>query len=472
MLAFALISSAWASAYYFADVGVRSFGRAGAFVAGADDINAMYYNPAALTRLRGGVAKVDLAFVSQHVLFDRADEVDNGETVVFDPVYNVAKPFKIPNLGVSFNARLPSTTFAIGLYPPYAPDVSYDPAGPQRYTLVDTAVIQTNVGPSVGHRFDWAGLPWLSVGAGLAWSLMSVEQELVLSTSGTDDPSGDIAFRVAATDPFAFTWNAGVLVEPVSGRFALAAAVQPPIRFAARGEMVGDFSSHGAYTAGIITNTDGVVRDDDVSLEVTMPLVLRGGVLVRPVQRLEVELAGVWQKWDTIDVILVDDVEMVLHTSSFGDVLIEGPVELPAGYQNAWSVRLGAEYDLNDHLAVRGGGLYESSAIPARTQGVGLVDGPKWGYGVGGTVRLPLPGEQGHRRRVALDVGWSQSFITPRTITDSEVTQVKIGFPSGEVEDGKVVGNGDFESRLSVFGAGLEFAWGLPEAAGPPADGG
>lgn len=462
MLALLAAHTALASAYYFADVGVRAFGRAGAFVAGADDINAQYYNPAALTRIRGGELKFDLAFVNQYVMFDRADEVDDqGEPVVFEPVYNEAAPFKIPNFGVSFNAGLPSTTFAIGLYPPYAPDVSYDPDGPQRFTLVDTAVIQTNFGPSVGHRLDWAGLPWLSLGAGLSWSLMSVEQELVLTTSGNDDPAGDIRFRVAATDRAAFTGNAGLLIEPASGVFAVAASVQPPIRFEARGEMEGNLEDHGAYQAGIIT--DPVVYDDDVSLTVTMPLILRAGALVRPIPALEVELAAVWQKWDTIDVILVDEVEMVLHTTSFGDILIEGPVELPAGYQNAWSLRLGAEYDVSPHLTVRAGGLYETSAIPPRTQGVGLVDGKKWGYGVGASARFA--------RRFTADVGWSQSFIAPVEITDSEVQQVQIGFPSGEVEDGKVVGNGLFESRMGVFGLGIGVAFGLPDDAEAPAPG-
>ena len=37
-----------AGGFYFSDRGVRPMGRAGAFVAGADDLNATYYNPAGI----------------------------------------------------------------------------------------------------------------------------------------------------------------------------------------------------------------------------------------------------------------------------------------------------------------------------------------------------------------------------------------------------------------------------------------
>ena len=52
LLAFS--SNAQASGYYTSDVGVRSFSRGGAYVAGCDDLLALWYNPAALTRMGDG----------------------------------------------------------------------------------------------------------------------------------------------------------------------------------------------------------------------------------------------------------------------------------------------------------------------------------------------------------------------------------------------------------------------------------
>lgn len=438
-----LIPSANASAYYFADAGVRSFSRGGAFVAGADDLSAQYYNPAALTRLDGGHFKADLAFVSQYVMFDRADEADQ----VFEPITNGAPPYAIPSLGVSHDFGTERFTFALGFYPPYAPDVSYPADGPQRYTLVDTTVIQTTAGPSVGFQ----ATDWLSVGAGLQWNLMLAEQELVLTTSGEDDPSGDIGFRLWAMDPFKVSANAGVLIEPPSGRFAAGFAVQPPIQFHGSGFLEGDFTNHVLYQNGVIT--DATVRDDDISLAVKMPLILKGGVLVRPTDALEIELDAVWQNWKVVEEITVSEIDLTIQ-NTLSPTTITDDVVLPAGYESAYSVRLGAQYDLNDEWVLRAGGLYEGSAVPEKTQGVGLVDGKKWGGSAGFSLDLS--------ERVTFDAGAAMSFIVPREITDSEVSQIKLVVleADGGVESGKVVGNGHFESRLFMAGFGFDFLFG------------
>ena len=47
-LLFFSTSQAHAAGLYFSDRGVRPLGRGGAFVAGADDLGAMWYNPAGL----------------------------------------------------------------------------------------------------------------------------------------------------------------------------------------------------------------------------------------------------------------------------------------------------------------------------------------------------------------------------------------------------------------------------------------
>ena len=64
-------------------------------------------------------------------------------------------------MGAAWNFGLKNTVFAVGFYPPYAPDLSYPADGPQRYTLTDTLIIQTFTGASVAHRL-WDRL---SIGA-------------------------------------------------------------------------------------------------------------------------------------------------------------------------------------------------------------------------------------------------------------------------------------------------------------------
>ena len=97
------------------------------------------------------------------------------------------------------------------------------------------------------------------------------------------------------------------------------------------------------------------------------------------------------------------------------------------------------------------GGLYETSAIPESTQGVALVDGRKFGYGLGTTWS---------HGAFSLDVGWLQTFLEPMEITDSEVKSIIVEALQGEVVEGKVVGNGEFTSRLDMVAAGLSWRFG------------
>ena len=73
-----LCSLSEAATFYLADIGVRGMARGGAFVAGASDISAQWYNPAALTRVKGGMVGFHAAGVHQFIDFDRSDYPGEG----------------------------------------------------------------------------------------------------------------------------------------------------------------------------------------------------------------------------------------------------------------------------------------------------------------------------------------------------------------------------------------------------------
>ncbi|MEC7948907.1 MAG: outer membrane protein transport protein, partial [Myxococcota bacterium] len=372
LAALLLAPTAHAAGYYTSDVGVRAYSRGGAYVAGANDMLALWYNPAALTRLNDGVLTVNAAGVGQSVRFDRAD-VPGNDLGQFGPIENAAPAYVIPHFGAASGFGLENTTFAIGFYPPYAPDFAYPADGPQRYTLIDTLVIQTFSGLSVAHEFA----DWVSVGAGVSWNLLIVEQELAVNMVGStvaedpdflEDPDFDVRFGMDGRDPFAIGWNIGVLVEPPSQRWAIGAMVQAPTQFTATGELKADFRDH-IWSGSIIQ--DETAADKAVDFDVRMPLILKGGVLVRPVDGWEVELATVYEGWSSIEQIVLTQVDLQVETSA-GTAAITDDIVLPAGYQDTVSIRLGTEWDALDKLTLRAGGMWESTALPTENQGVGL----------------------------------------------------------------------------------------------------
>lgn len=493
-----------AAAYYFTDIGVRSFSRGGAFVAGADDLTALYYNPAALTRLKRPQVMLNVAGVQQFVSFERA-QIDGAGPLVrgpdrtvegwgdptnvqFEAIKNNAPAYVIPHFGASSRFGTKNTTFAIGFYPPYAPDLAYDEDGPQRYSLIDVMVIQTALGPSVAHQFN----DWISVGAGVAWNVLLAEQELKISVpfhnsqvgipeidpetnelkvpigdpTPNEDPLNDVGFEFAAADWQGLSWNAALMIEPPEQNWAWALMVQPPVSFSATGTMNADFSNHILHTEGaagdqiIVSKT---VSDDEVKLEITMPLIIKTGFAFRPTDRSEIELAGVWQNWSSIDQLTITDLNLQVdlngeHTvpaASMPDVVITDDVILPAGYRDAWSLRLGGQQDLGDNFTLRTGVFYEISAIPGATQSVSLIDGNKIGYGLGGGYRAS--------DNWTFDFGLSQSFLSPTEVTDSEVKQISVDAMTGDFLEGTTIGNGTYKSSTLIFGGGITWEFG-PEA--------
>ena len=462
-----------AAGYYTSDVGVRAFSRGGAYVAGCNDMLALWYNPATITRMRDGMVTVDVAGVDQRVWFDRQDYPGEGPLdenrdptdLVNPPVENQAGAFVIPHIGAASGFGLPNTTFAFGLYPPYAPDYAYPADGPQRYTLIDTLVIQTFTGVSAAHRFAER----LSIGAGVSWNLLRVEQELAVripqnptDPNGIEDAKYDVRFALEGSDPWAVGWNVGLLYEPPSNAYAFGAMVQAPTKFNAKGSMNADFTDNFFRTDptfGIIAADS--VKDEEISFSVSMPLIVKAGFLVRPVDTVEIELAAVYEGWSVIDAVTITDVNLTVPidqdspiAKGLGVVSIDitEDVVLPAGYEDTWSVRLGGEARVADPLSVRAGFLYETTAIPTNTQGVSLVDGNKWGYGLGATWR-PMS-------RLHADIGWFQSFVPERTFTDSELKSITLNWQTGEIVEGRNIGNGTLRSHASLLGLGLSYAFG------------
>ncbi len=449
LLSLAVSPGAQAAGFYASDVGARGMAQGGAFVAGADDLTAMYYNPAALGNLEEPQLMFDFAAVHQAVHFDRRDE----ELYQFDEVSNEAPPMFIPTVAVAHDFGTDKLMVGFGFYSPYAPDLRYDVDGGQRYTLTDATLLSGYVGPSVALRAH----DWITVGAGIAWSFLYVAQDLTATASidgGTDEEVFDIRSSFALSDFTALSGNAGVVVGPPSGKWDAALAVQLPTRYSATGDITLDFSDNAYYTGelsiGQVIASETVT--DEVTLNLTLPLIVRAGFVFRPNDQLSVELAGVYERWRSIQELRLTDVELVIETVDGEPVVMTEDIVIPAAYQDAFSARLGGSYVVNDRLTARAGLFFETSAVPEKALGVGLVDGNKIGYGVGVSFR-PKP-------HLSLDAAWGQSFLFPIEAQRSTVSQVAVDPLTNDVGSGKFVANGTYRSRFDLAVIGVTWAFG------------
>ncbi|NOY24249.1 MAG: hypothetical protein GXP62_00085 [Oligoflexia bacterium] len=244
----ALLSpSAHAAGYYFTDSGTRGMARAGAFIAGADDLSAQYYNPAALMHLDRPQVYVNYTMFHQGVSFTREDlDAAGNVSTTWPEVRNTAGPMQIPAIGVGHNFGMKNTYFAFGIWTPMAPSNSFPQLGGNHYTVKDSLTWQIWGGPSVAHRFGW-----LSVGLGVHWTLVRAEESLDLMVCQDESPfdgtigscpddataaENDLHAQLKVWDPARITGNLGLLAEPLPW-LSIGASVLPPLKVKGKGSL-------------------------------------------------------------------------------------------------------------------------------------------------------------------------------------------------------------------------------------------
>lgn len=457
-----LAAPAWAGAFLLVDSGVRAQGRAGAFVAGADDLSAQWYNPAALDTIGRPTVKLDLWATQQSAWFDREDipgvnpfaEVESHAAPVLEPAGGFST-----RLG-GLHPALKDTTLAIGLMVPTGSDFAWPADGAQRYAITDSALRQAFVGPSLAQRVT----PWLVVGAGLQYTFLQVDQGLVATLCdadtpedcGSDTPTDDVRLDIEALDSFALTWNAGLLVQPHPA-LKIGASVQPAVTYDAVGSTTSTLSEDNGTVRPYLTSA--TFTDDDVTLDVTLPWTVRLGVQVQPVPTVRVELAGTWSGWSATEELRVTDVDLTLTGTDDGPLqgaalVVTDDVALPTGFVDTWSVRLGGEWDVVAPLTVRAGVYGETGATPDAMANPGVVDGDKGGAGLGATVRV---GDHFFVDAAGTYAGWLDRSVTTSTYAQPALLVDYNDQFRTTVGQGRVIGNGEY--RADAWTAGLALGW-------------
>lgn len=455
-------AQAYAGAFLLVDSGVRAQGRAGAFVAGADDQSAQWYNPAALDSVGRPTLKLDLWATQQSAWFDREDipgvnpfaEVESHAAPVLEPAGGYTT-----RLG-GLHPALADTTLSVGLMVPTGSDFAWPDDGAQRYAITRSTLRQAFVGPSVAQRIT----PWLVVGAGVQYTFLHVEQGLVATLCdadtpeecGSDTPTDDVRLDIAATDPFALTWNAGVLVQPHPA-LKLGASVQPAVSYDATGSTTSTLSEDNGTVRPYLTSAS--FTDDDVTLLVTLPWTVRAGVQVQPVTTVRVELAGTWSGWSATEELRVTELDLTLTGTEDGplrgtDLVVTDDVALATGFVDSWSLRLGGEWDVAAPVTVRAGLYGETGATPDVMANPGVVDGDKGGVGLGASVRIGP--------HLVIDAAGTYAAWLDRTVTTSTFAQPALLVDYNDqfrttVGQGRVIGNGTY--RADAWTAGLSLGW-------------
>ena len=459
-----LLASAEAPAagLYFSDRGVRPLGRGGAFVAGADDLGAVYYNPAGLADA-GAQVLADMSwlhFTSDYqrkaalTQVDPATGAPTGETYeqTMPSVHGTSPVLPIPTLAVSSRLGVPRANFAVGVWAPYAAITTYPASlgatpAPQRYSLV---TLDGSTLAVVGAWGAYRVTDKLAVGAGVE-ALVGTFRSSVVFTScpaerlvcAPESPSYDASAQLSVGPIVAPSGNLGAIFAPTES-VRLGVAFQLPFWVDAKAKVK-------VKLPDAAITSSATQEGDAAHVTFRLPWTLRTGIEYR-LPSTRVELAWVYEAWSLHDEIRVVPDDVALRgVTAFPDPYAVGPMRIPRGFRDTWSTRLGAEQALTlggYRVDVRGGVFYERSAVPRENLSVLTVDLDKIGASVGGSLhvgRWRFDGVWAHIFTIAADVGTREAALTPLTPLAGNAT------PTNRVNAGH------YDARADVLGVGLAY---------------
>ena len=411
--------------------GARTLERAGAYVAGAEDADALWQDPAGLAR-RAGDGRRSLLFDAAFV-YQTVDYTPVGDATVSNQQPGQPIPTLAGALGVG-----DQLVIAGGIAAPYSGSERYPADGAQRYaSLGMTGATYVIVTVGVGYRVN----DQLRVGATLQDQFTKLTLATVTSgcpgamTCAPDDRSFDMLVTVDQTDAIAPSGSVGVQYDATPA-VTLGAMAQAPTRV----------SGDATITLGLPSSTvfdNAMVTGDRGALAFTLPPIVRAGVEVRPVPELRVEAALGAELWAVHDEIAIVPDAIVVHAGGSDFPLAR--MTIARDYKTSLSPAVGVEWH-GPKLQLGAGYAYETAAAPPGTVSVLTVDSAKHVLGVGG-------GYEDAGWQIGAAAGIALLADVDVAAADAKVDQLQ---PLAATPQQVPVNAGHYASRYLI--AGLRFA--------------
>ena len=318
------------------DQDARATGQGEAFVAQADDASAIYYNPAGLTQIKGTEITSGGMISFPDSKLKGAGAGAEMNTMAFLPHLYAAT-----DLGA---AKSP-WRFGLGFNVPFGNAAEYADNGPFRYMVTRASLAVFNIQPTVAYQIN----EQLSLGAGVNI------YDATLSQHVNTPPPLDGHFHFSG-DGQAVGGTAGLMWK-ITPQHTVGVVYRSPFSVNFKGNtdlnVLGQPPVHG-----------------DTSIQ--FPQSIAGGYAFRPIKRLKLEADVEWTNWDTLN-------QVTLHAP--GSLVNGTPTSF--NWKDSMYYEFGAQYDVDDHWAVRGGYIYSVNTVPDATFSPTVPDSNRHVFSVG-----------------------------------------------------------------------------------------
>jgi long-chain fatty acid transport protein len=448
---------AFAAGLYVSDRGVRPLGRGGAFVAGADDLGAIWYNPAGIVAAPTSFL-LDGSWIDYNVSYTRSALTTSApptQTTFVQTLPSVSgtTPFlPIPTVAGSYRWG-GSQKFAVagGVFAPDAALLSYPENGPQRYSLIS---LNGSILAVLGGWFSYQPVEQIQLGVGVQMLTGFFRTTVDFSACAPDhfmcaqeDPNYDALGRLSTSPIFAPSANAGVTWIPT-----------PRVRVGLSGQAPFVIDTAASVDVRLPTAVffDSARQDgNSARVHLALPPVLRAGVEVRPLESndLRIELSYVREFWSVQQSLDINPQGIAIDgITGFPPKFGVSSISVPRGMVDTNSIRLGGEYAYTLQgvgMAARAGIAYETSSLPTNYVSPFTVDGNKVVASIGGSIFVG--------KHLRLDGVVSHPFQSDANVDARSASVPLINPVRGNTTTPDYVNGGAYHVDLWVIGGGLEY---------------
>jgi len=317
------------------DHGARSSGRAGAFVATADDGSAIYYNPAGLARIEKHLFQEDVLVLFRNSKYE--SPTGQGE--------RITQTSMLPNTYFTMPTQNDKVVFGIGMFVPFGSFTEWSETGPLRFQATYNELSTMVVNPSLGYKLSEN----ISFGLGLDLYEGQVISRKMINYGKTVPGTTDGFYELISEKAYAYGYNLGLLYD-FDEKNRLGISYRSRFSFYFQGDAT--ISNIPAWATGY------PLSQTKAKAKYNLPDIFMIGCSHDCTDKLALEADVHWINWSQYREVLIDFENQGAFTS---DTLIA------KDYHDAIIYKLGAEYAFSKKISLRGGYAYSSEALPAHT---------------------------------------------------------------------------------------------------------
>ncbi len=345
-----------ANAFVLAEHDAAATGRGNASAATDVDPSAIFYNPGGIAVATGTGITIGGSLIWATGAFTPEGSTDKTTTDT--------APAVLPSIFVT--SRLTDlVTVGIGFHAPFGLAISWPSSAPTTDVIKEQSLRTYFISPVVGLNLN-KYVPGLSIGGGLDIVPATVELTQYIFFG---DTQGQAHLGGTATG---FGGRVGAMYAPP-------ALPQLSVGLMWRSGVNENFTGNGNFDIAAPYRTQ-LPADGPISTSITLPMSVTGGVAVRPIDNLEIELDAIWMNWAKFQTLTIN-----AETTTGGMTAINST----ENYKNTTSIRAGVEYKLPaQNLAIRAGYIYDPTPIPAAYLTAQLPDADRNDLTVGASYHM------------------------------------------------------------------------------------